>query len=266
MKQPEVAEEEAADKPPPTTEEKIEFLDYLEDKYGELSRKCVVNQDLMDDYFLKNDALKSASEQGFLATTLHLKKRVNFLGIYDMHEKSEMIYNEVKRLTQNRLTNIVKKYKHHQGMLLHYQKIRWNTGNAKLFTENLPVMGVFHHKLLMDQAPESVDEFMGQKHSASLVRTPKGSMDQPSDPLLQGASQATPGPPETLTAVEDKQPGAGDNWPAQFEVMQNEILLQNQHRRKYQALVSKLSEAPNDESGSHPGNKAAGIESDPDKE
>jgi len=53
----------------------------------------------MDDYFLQNDALKSASEAGFLATTLDLKKRVSFLGIYDMHEKSEMIFNEVKRLT-----------------------------------------------------------------------------------------------------------------------------------------------------------------------
>lgn len=53
----------------------------------------------MDDYFLQNDALKSASEAGFLTTTLDLKKRVSFLGIYDMHEKSEMIFNEVKRLT-----------------------------------------------------------------------------------------------------------------------------------------------------------------------
>lgn len=67
----------------------------------------------MDDYFLQNDALKSASEADFLATTLDLKKRVGFLGIYDMHEKSEMIFNEVKRLTENRLANIVKKYKHH---------------------------------------------------------------------------------------------------------------------------------------------------------
>ena len=95
------------------------------------------------------------------------------MGIYDMHEKSEMIYNEVKRLTQNRLTTIVKRYKHHQGLLLHQQKIKWSAGNAELFTENLPAMGVFHHKLLMDQAPEDVDEFMGQ-HSASLARTPTG--------------------------------------------------------------------------------------------
>lgn len=62
LKEPEAAEEEALPDKPPTTEEKIEFLDYLEDKYGELSRTCVVNQDLMDDYFLQNDALKAASE------------------------------------------------------------------------------------------------------------------------------------------------------------------------------------------------------------
>jgi len=43
MKVPEAAVEEAVVRPPPTLEEKIEFLDYLEDKYGELSRECVVN-------------------------------------------------------------------------------------------------------------------------------------------------------------------------------------------------------------------------------
>jgi hypothetical protein len=48
--------------------------------------------------------------------------------------------------------------------------------------------------------------------------------------------------------------------------MQNEILLQNQHREKYKALVSKLSEAPDDESGKQPAQKEAEIKPVPDKE
>lgn len=139
-----------------------------------------------------------------------MKKRVSFLGIYDMHEKSEMIYNEVKRLTQNRLTTIVKKYKHHQGMLLHQQKVKWHAANAKLFTENLSAAGVFHRKLLMDKAPEEADEFMG-KHSASLARTPKGELKPTGGELLGDATQAPSSTTQAAITAVDSQPSAESN-------------------------------------------------------
>lgn len=43
IQEPQISAKEEKEKPPPTQEEKIEFLDYLESKYGEMSRKCVVN-------------------------------------------------------------------------------------------------------------------------------------------------------------------------------------------------------------------------------
>ena len=135
------------------------------------------------------------------------------------HERSEMMFNEIKRLTQNRLTGIVKKYKHHQGLLLHYQKIRWNTGNAKLFTENLPAMGEFHKELLMDQAPETVDRYMNEKASATLRQTPKEPVDQSSKPVKgtdsKGSEKVNPifakllgGALEDPKAAEGEQAGA----------------------------------------------------------
>lgn len=95
----------------------------------------------------------------------------------------------------------------------------------------------------MDQAPKSVDEFMGQKHSTSLVRTPKKSTEQSGKPALEGSSQERARPVEIPKPTESEQKGTEKNCSTQLEVMQDEIRLQKQHRQKYLDFVKEKTNA-----------------------
>ena len=72
-------------------------------------------------------------------------------------------------------------------------------------------------------------------------------MEPTGGPLPQDARTAQTGLPEAATAPVEEPRRAEGTAPAQFEAMQNEMLLQDEHRRECKALIAKAIEDSNNQ-------------------